>query len=345
MRGLCAAHIDLARQLGVLRQSQNLHQKFGITAHGPRQSPSGFADLPRQSRAADVHFRRQPCADVFHQLIKCLCHASAVKHLGQNPQSLWFFCAANASNRCMLNTVIHDGPAGTPLLIAHGLFGSARNWGVIAKRLSATRRVITVDMRNHADSPWFDSHSYTDMANDLAMLLDQPMDVLGHSMGGKAAMVLALQSPALIRKLIVADIAPVSYSHSQMGPIAAMRGIDLNTISSRSDAKSQLDELEPGVADFLLQSLDMKTRQWRLNLDVLASEMDKIIGFPDVTGRYDGPTLFLSGATSDYVQRDARPHIKSLFPAAKFAKIPGAGHWLHAEKPREFEAAVTAFLG
>ncbi|MEL6683885.1 MAG: alpha/beta fold hydrolase, partial [Pseudomonadota bacterium] len=99
-----------------------------------------------------------------------------------------------------------------------------------------------------------------------------------------------------------------------------------------------------GVDDFLLQSLDLKEKRWRLNLDVLAAEMDKIIGFPQVSGQFDGPTLFLSGANSDYVQRDARPTIKALFPAAKFAKIPGAGHWLHAEKPREFAAAVNAFL-
>ena len=244
----------------------------------------------------------------------------------------------------MLNTVTYDGPAGTPLLIAHGLFGSARNWGVIAKRLSEARTVITVDMRNHGSSDWFDSHAYSDLAGDLAEVISKPTDVLGHSMGGKAAMVLALQSPALVNRLIVADIAPVAYSHTQMGPIAAMRQVDLNSITSRSDAKEQLGALEPGVADFLLQSLDLKARKWRLNLDVLTAEMDKIIGFPDVTGAFDGPTFFLSGGNSDYVQRDARPKIKALFPAARFAKIPGAGHWLHAEKPREFEAAVSAFL-
>ena len=244
----------------------------------------------------------------------------------------------------MLNTIEYDGPAGTPLLIAHGLFGSARNWGVIAKRLSEARRVITVDMRNHGSSAWHDSQSYSDMADDLAQVLKEPADILGHSMGGKAAMVLALQNPSLVNRLVVADIAPVSYNHTQNGPIAAMRRVDLTSITARSDAKDQLGDLEPGVADFLLQSLDMKERRWRLNLDVLAAEMDKIIGFPDVTGQFTGPTLFLSGGLSDYVQREARPAIKDLFPAAKFAKIPGAGHWLHAEKPREFTAAVSAFL-
>ncbi|PJI84975.1 pimeloyl-ACP methyl ester carboxylesterase [Yoonia maricola] len=244
----------------------------------------------------------------------------------------------------MLNTVTYDGPAGTPLLIAHGLFGSARNWGVIAKRLSAERTVIAVDMRNHAGSFWDNSHTYHDLADDLAKVLDGPADVLGHSMGGKAAMVLALKNSNLVNRLIVADIAPVTYGHNQMGPIEAMRRVDLANVESRADAKAQLGDLEPGVDDFLLQSLDLKEKRWRLNLDVLAAEMDKIIGFPEVSGQFDGPTLFLSGANSDYVQRDARPQIKALFPAAKFAKIPGAGHWLHAEKPREFEAAVAAFL-
>ena len=244
----------------------------------------------------------------------------------------------------MLNTVTYDGPAGTPLLIAHGLFGSARNWGVIAKRMSADRRVIAVDMRNHGQSPWFDNQTYPDMADDLAEVMTEPMDVLGHSMGGKAAMVLALKHPIKVRRLIVADIAPVTYAHSQLGPIAAMREVDLGSLASRGDAKKQLQGLDPGVDDFLLQSLDMKEKRWRLNLDVLAADMDKIVGFPDVSGEFDGPTLFLSGGASDYVQHDARPKIKTHFPQAKFAKIPGAGHWLHAEKPREFTAAVSAFL-
>ncbi|WP_394179280.1 alpha/beta fold hydrolase [Yoonia maritima] len=244
----------------------------------------------------------------------------------------------------MLNTVRYDGPAGTPLLIAHGLFGSARNWGVIAKRLSADRPVIVVDMRNHGNSPWFDSQSYADMAADLAEIIDQPMDVLGHSMGGKAAMVLALKHPEKLRRLIVADIAPVPYQHTQMGPLSAMRRVDPAKVSNRNDAKEQLGDLEPGVADFLLQSLDMKEKRWRLNLDVLEADMPQIVGFPDVTGVFDRPTLFLSGANSTYVLPEHRPIIKPLFPNAKFAKIPGAGHWLHAEKPREFEAAATAFL-
>lgn len=245
----------------------------------------------------------------------------------------------------MLNTVVHDGPGDAPpLLIAHGLFGSARNWGVIAKRLSDSRRVIAVDMRNHGQSPQYDSQSYQDMAGDLAEVIDEPADVLGHSMGGKAAMVLALTYPEKLRRLIVADIAPVAYGHTQMGPIQAMRDIDLSTITTRADAAASLQGLEPGVPDFLLQSLDMKEKKWRLNLKVLAAEMESIIGFPDIAGHFTGPTLFLSGAASNYVQPSHRDRIKTLFPKARFARIPDAGHWLHAEKPREFETAVRVFL-
>jgi pimeloyl-ACP methyl ester carboxylesterase len=244
----------------------------------------------------------------------------------------------------MLNTVEYDGPDGPPLLIAHGLFGSARNWNVIAKRLSATRPVITVDMRNHGNSPWHDRHTYDDLATDLAQVITTPMDVLGHSMGGKAAMVLACTHPAKLRRLVVADIAPISYSHTQMGPLDAMRSVDLSAVDTRADAAAQLSGIDPALVPFLLQSLDVRRKRWKLNLDVLAADMDNIIGFPKVTGQFDGPTLFLSGGASDYVAREHRPKIKTLFPNAKFAKIPNAGHWLHAEKPHEFEAAVSAFL-
>ena len=247
----------------------------------------------------------------------------------------------------MLSANTYEGPVeATPLLIAHGLFGSARNWGVVAKRLSRDRVVTAVDMRNHGESPWFDSHLYPDMAGDLADSLPVQSDILGHSMGGKAAMVLALRHPEKVRKLIVADIAPVAYSHTQTPLIDAMRALDLTLVETRGDADRQLQSSieDAGVRAFLLQSLDVKARRWRLNLDALAHEMDQIIGFPDVTGSFDGPTLFLSGADSDYVLPEYRDRIRALFPAARFAKIPGVGHWLHAEKPREFEAAVSAFL-
>lgn len=237
------------------------------------------------------------------------------------------------------------GSGAPPLLIVHGLFGSARNWGVIARRLSDGREVIVPDMRNHGLSPRMPTQSYPDMAGDLAELIAGQADVLGHSMGGKAAMVLALTAPEKVRRLIVADIAPVAYGHTQLPLIEAMRGVDPAAVEGRAEAAAALGVDDPGVSAFLLQSLDLKERRWRLNLDVLAAEMPKILGFPEISGRFDGPALFLSGKESRYVLPEHRERIRALFPRAVFAKIPGAGHWLHADRPQEFIAAVGAFLG
>ncbi|RUS59018.1 alpha/beta fold hydrolase [Pseudorhodobacter sp. E13] len=254
----------------------------------------------------------------------------------------------------MLNTVLHpaQSPATLPpLLIVHGLFGSARNWGVIARRMSADRDVVAVDMRNHGESPALPSHSYPDMAQDLAEVIDAHggrMDVVGHSMGGKAAMQLALTQSDKVNRLIVADIAPVAYGHDQSGHIRAMRSLDLTGLNARSEADRRLSATldDPALRAFFLQSLDLKASppRWRLNLDVLEAEMPKIVGWPDTEGRFDGPVLFLTGAESAYVKPEYRDTIRALFPAARFAKLPGAGHWLHADKPREFEETLRVFL-
>ncbi|MDJ1006853.1 MAG: alpha/beta fold hydrolase [Paracoccaceae bacterium] len=236
------------------------------------------------------------------------------------------------------------GTGGAPLLIVHGLFGSARNWGAIARRMGESREVAVPDMRNHGASPWTDTHSYHDLAGDLDPLAGG--DVIGHSMGGKAAMALALTQPSRVKRLVIADIAPVAYGHTQTPLIEAMRGIDLSQIETRGDADRRLARSvdDPGVRAFLLQSLDVRARAWRLNLDTLEAEMDGITGWTEIDGVFEGPTLFLSGAESTYVERGHRDKIRTHFPAARFAAIPGAGHWLHAEKPREFQAAVEAFF-
>ncbi|MDQ7081172.1 MAG: alpha/beta fold hydrolase, partial [Paracoccaceae bacterium] len=180
----------------------------------------------------------------------------------------------------MLHTVRYGPETGQPLVIAHGLFGSARNWGAISRRLSESRPVIAVDMRNHATSPWFDSQSYADMAADLSGVIQEAggrADLLGHSMGGKAAMVLALTRPEAIDRLIVADIAPVAYGHTLSHLIQAMRAVDLSTVTTRRDADEQLHRhvSDDATRAFLLQSLDLKSTppRWRLNLDVLDAEM------------------------------------------------------------------------
>ena len=254
----------------------------------------------------------------------------------------------------MLATIHHPATAtngAPPLVIVHGLYGSARNWGVIARRLSDGREVYAVDQRNHGQSPRDPVHDSPAMAADLAEVIGQiggPVDLLGHSMGGKAAMQLALTRPELIRRLIVADIAPVAYDHDQTRHVHAMRSIDLSQITNRAEADAALAARvdDPALRAFFLQSLDFRTKppEWRLNLDVLEAEMPKIVGWPGTEGQFPGPVLFLTGADSTYVRPEYRDTIRALFPAARFAKIPGAGHWLHAEKPREFEETVRVFL-
>ena len=256
----------------------------------------------------------------------------------------------------MLSQVHHPAETPTdrpPLVIAHGLFGSGRNWGVIARRLARTQDVVTVDMRNHGQSDWFPTQSYADMAGDLAQVigtLGGKADLLGHSMGGKAAMQLALTQGQLLRKLVVADIAPVAYGHDQSQHIRAMRALDLTGLSTRGEADRRLQALidAPGLRAFFLQSLDLRAEggpRWRLNFDVLEAEMPKIVGWPGTTGTFEGKTLFLTGGDSLYVLPEHRDAIRTLFPHARFAKLEGAGHWLHAERPREFEETVEVFLG
>ncbi len=254
----------------------------------------------------------------------------------------------------MLSTIRHPASAtveSPTLVIAHGLYGSGRNWGVIARRLADQRDVVAVDMRNHGDSPRFPSQSYPDMAADLAEVIERlggPVDLLGHSMGGKAAMRLALTHPELVRRLVVADIAPVAYSHDQTRNAKAMALIDLSRITTRAEADAALAGSidDPALRAFFLQSLDLRHKppRWKLNLAVLEDQMPKIVGWQDTPGSFDKPTLFLMGADSNYVRPEHRDAIKTLFPKARFAKIPGAGHWLHAEKPREFEETVRVFL-
>lgn len=255
-----------------------------------------------------------------------------------------------------LNAIVH-GPTTDrpPLLIAHGLFGSARNWGAIGKRLALHRQVIAVDMRNHGDSPHSAAHGYGEMAGDLAETIEAHggrADVLGHSMGGKAAMLLALTAPERVNRLIVADMAPVAYAHSQIGYVEAMRGVDLGTVARRSDADAALRQSVPetSLRAFFLQSLGFGASgaEWKLNLAALGDEMPRIMDFPDAGGAdmapFTGPTLFLTGAKSDYVRPEHRERILALFPEATHQAIPDAGHWLHAEKPEAFVRAVEGFL-
>jgi pimeloyl-ACP methyl ester carboxylesterase len=243
----------------------------------------------------------------------------------------------------------------TPLLIAHGLFGSGRNWGSLAKRLARARPVVVVDMRNHGASPRSPRHDYPAMAADLAETIAAEAggraDVLGHSMGGKAAMALALTTPDRVGRLIVADIAPVAYDHAHGDYVAAMRGVDLARVTRRSDAEPMLAAAipSPALRAFILQSLVVEEGRaaWRLNLDAIAANMEAILGFPDDLPHavFEGLALFLRGAASDYVAEPTHGAIRARFPAARIEAVEGAGHWLHADRPEAFLAAVERFLG
>lgn len=251
----------------------------------------------------------------------------------------------------LLNTVRHGDGAGVPLLVAHGLFGSARNWRALARRWAERRPVLCVDMRNHGASFRSDRMDYPVMAGDLAQVIAANggvADVLGHSMGGKAAMVLALTRPEAVRRLIVGDIAPAAYGHSQMPAIEAMRGVDLARFSRRSEVQAALTEAtgDPALGAFLAQSavLDAEAPHWSLNLDALAANMEAILGFPEIEGRFEGPTLFLTGARSNYVRPEHAETVRRLFPNARHKAIAEAGHWLHADQPSAFVRAVERFL-
>ena len=253
----------------------------------------------------------------------------------------------------MLNmTTMGETSDQPPVLLAHGLFGSGKNLGGLARRLAATRRVVSVDMRNHGDSPQDPDHSYPALARDLAEVIEAQggqADVLGHSMGGKAAMMLALTHPALVRRLVVLDIAPYGYDHSQTDLIDAMEALDLSGLRLRSEADARLARqvAEPGVRAFLLQSLDLKSDppRWKLNLPALRDQMPLLVGWPEAPkASFTGPALFLAGALSDYCGPPQIAAIKDYFPQADIRVIPGAGHWLHADRPAEVADLITEFL-
>ncbi len=252
-------------------------------------------------------------------------------------------------------TYLEAGEAvgGTPLLVLHGLFGSARNWQTLAKRFGERRHVYALDLRNHGGSPWSDEMDYPSMAEDLLRFLDDRgyarAAILGHSMGGKAAMTFALNHPDRVERLFVLDIAPVHYTHTHAPYVAAMKRADLEGRTRRAEVESQLTGSVPdaGLRAFLLQNLVMEDGrfQWRLNLDALAGNMDWLIGFPEFgEARYEGPSLFVGGSRSDYITPDAEPAILRHFPKAAVRMVEGAGHWLHAEKPEEFARLVEDFI-
>lgn len=250
----------------------------------------------------------------------------------------------------ILNSTLRG--TGEPVILIHGLFGSLSNLMMLAKPLSETYCVHMVDVRNHGSSPHHEHMDYPSMAQDLVRYMDdQEIDrahLIGHSMGGKIAMQVAMNFSQRVRYLIVVDIAPVSYENRHDSVLEGLAAIDLNSIKSRKDAEEILSGHvnEADVRSFLLKNL-AKTptgdHRWRINLTGIERNYPNIILAP--TGQtFNGPTLFVKGSESNYIEAAHKHTINRLFPRARLKVIPGTGHWLHAQKPALFIKVITSFL-
>ncbi len=243
---------------------------------------------------------------------------------------------------------------GEPLLILHGLFGSSKNWHSLAKRFSEHFSVYAINLRNHGGSFYDPVMSYQAMAADVYSLIKHlaidHCHLIGHSMGGKTAMQFTQQFPHLVAKLVVADIAPVTYQHHHNQLIEPILALDLTRVSSRSDADKTLKTDIPDfmLRGFLLQNLIKEDNiwRWRVNWQAIQRNMHELVGFPldDSDWRIDTPTLFIRGGNSDYIDSDGISVINQHFSQASVGTIEQAGHWLHAEKPLRFAELVSRFL-
>jgi esterase len=244
---------------------------------------------------------------------------------------------------------------GEPVMILHGLFGSGRNWSSIAKQLAQKYSVITVDLRNHGTSGHSESMNYPEMAEDIIALANKlelnQFHLIGHSMGGKTAMVTALLHPERINKLIIMDIAPVSYKLNHDELIDAMLGLNTVDIQSRTHADELLSDAIPEILlrQFLLQNLVKEdvSYSWRINLESIQQNHAELRKFPDEveTLIFNKPALFISGALSDFVKPEYVQSMAGYFPQHKHVVINDANHWIHADKPDDVLREINAFLG
>lgn len=240
---------------------------------------------------------------------------------------------------------------GPPLMVVHGLFGSGTNWRGLARHWASRFTVHLVDARNHGDSPHAEVMDYTSMAGDLIALLDRiapdGAHILGHSMGGKIAMMTALLEPERVRSLLVADVAPVTYTHDFDKELNALRALPLDALERRADADRLLAEHLPdaGLRAFLLQNLVLSDGRfrWRINLDAIEAGIGDLTDFVAPAGAiWSGDASFIRGGRSSYVTDTHLDAARALFPGLRVATVDEAGHWLHAEQPQAFAAAVDA---
>lgn len=239
------------------------------------------------------------------------------------------------------------------VILLHGLFGMGSNLGMVAKPLAESYRVYSLDLRNHGRSFRAESMLFSEMADDVERFMDSEgissAYIIGHSLGGKVAMQLALQASARVSAMVIADIAPVAYLGSHDEVFAGLQAIDLQSIGSRREAELVLQDyvVDAGVRMFLMKSLykdDTGVFAWRMNVDALHTCYGQMRAAVHAEKPFYGPTLFIKGEKSDYITEQHRDAIAALFPAAKIKMIQNTGHWLHAEKTVAFNRLVKNFF-
>lgn len=256
----------------------------------------------------------------------------------------------------------HIGDSGPLVAFCHGVFGQGKNWTTVAKALAGgdgpSYQSLLIDMPNHGRSAWTDTLSYSAMADALAELLEPyaPLAVVGHSMGGKAAMNLAIRYPHLVERLVVVDMSPVHYHGVRQFNhlVHAMANLDIQDLPDRRTAEERIADEVPdaGVRQFLLQNLHRVQHAhgvtewyWQPNLQLIAENLDTLAGWAEPEGPpFDGPVLWIGGDQADYVLPEYNDAMRRLFPRTRLLMLKGVGHWVHSEAPQIFIPAVRRFL-
>ncbi len=242
---------------------------------------------------------------------------------------------------------------GEPIIILHGLFGMLDNWQTVAKELAKDYMVILIDLRNHGKSPHSELWNVQLMAEDVVNFMESNWiynaNIIGHSMGGKVAMEVALTNPSLVEKLVVVDIGPRAYLPGHELIFKGLQSVPISKIGSRNEAEEALAEAinDKGVRQFLLKNISRLKDggyRWKMNLPVIINNYESILEESRIDEVYDGPSLFIGGQLSNYIRVEDEVLIKEVFPSAEIIMIPDAGHWVHADQKDELVKVIREFI-